>query len=58
MLLKYVFMQQSNSNWLFEAMVDYGACTLLTTQKQTLLCFFNNMTDKPKGNVAAKKTAH
>jgi len=30
MLPKYVFMQQSNSNWLFEAMVDYGVCILLT----------------------------
>lgn len=30
-LPKYVFMQQSNSNWLFEAMADYGVCTLLTT---------------------------
>lgn len=28
MLPKYVFMQQSNSNWLFEAMVDYGVCML------------------------------
>lgn len=31
MLPKYVFMQQCNSNWLFEAMVDYGVRTLLTT---------------------------
>lgn len=31
MLLKYTFMQQSNSNWLFEAKVDYGVRILLTT---------------------------
>lgn len=31
MLLKYMFMQQSNSNWLFEAKVDYVVRILLTT---------------------------
>lgn len=55
MLPKYVFMQQSNNNWFFEAMVDYGVHILLTSFWNS---FFSNTTDKPKGYVAAKKSVH